>query len=240
MLGLVCRVSFIQVYMSGGFSGGSKEPIWRFMKVPLMTRLVGQDDYLKCVKNERDNELKVRRTREWLRSPDYLCFIVYLRWWLSADNRIICACYNSIWKFPSSCGKRLCTITCLTKWWTSSHPCLWIAEPVNDAPLIPQHDTITCYQRTSGSPIAWDLLFFFFCADFPSWLIAGDSDRLLIEEWKQLGAFPTQPIRVRFLWSLKGGGEWHTGGSHPTFWTCPWPTANLVPLLIVSQLLWSV
>ena len=29
------------------------------------------------------------------------------------------------------------------------HPCLWTAEPFNDAPLIPNHDTITCHQRTA-------------------------------------------------------------------------------------------
>ena len=32
-------------------------------------------------------------------------------------------------------------------------------------------------------------------------------------EWKQLGAFTSQPIT--FWWWLKVGGEWHTKGSHP-------------------------
>ena len=44
-----------------------------------------------------------------------------------------------------------------------------------------------------------------------------------------------QGAMTRFLWRLKRGGEWHTGGSHLPFWTCPWPIANLIPLLIVSQ-----
>lgn len=39
------------------------KPMRRFVKVPLITWLVSQDDYLKCVKNDHDKELKVRRIR---------------------------------------------------------------------------------------------------------------------------------------------------------------------------------
>lgn len=45
---------------------------------------------------------------------------------------------------PSPCGNILYSVMCFTKWWTSSHICSWMTEPVTNAPLIPGHDIITC------------------------------------------------------------------------------------------------
>lgn len=44
--------------------------------------------------------------------------------------------------FLSPWSNILYTIMC----WTSTHPCLWTTEPFRDAPFIPNHDTLTCYQ----------------------------------------------------------------------------------------------
>ena len=74
----------------------------------------------------------------------------------------------------------------------------------------------------------------------PSRLIAGNSDHLcagwrdwlLIDEWKQLGAFPSQPITIRWRPFCKGLKRW--GMAHrwisPSFWTFPWPIRNPIPL----------
>ena len=50
------------------------------------------------------------------------------------------------------------------------------------------------YVRKSqcSSPIVWGLIFFLVCADFPSWLIAGDSDHLCVggetDSWLRSGS----------------------------------------------------
>ena len=80
--------------------------------------------------------------------------------------------------------------------------------------------------------LVWGCLSLFW-ADFqnPSELTAVDSDHLcaggggwlLIEEWEQLGAFPSQPIRV---WRRPFCGKWHPGGAHPHSESVP---ENLCP-----------
>ena len=91
--------------------------------------------------------------------------------------------------------------------------------------------------------------FFFICANFPSWLIAGDSDhlcagrdRLLIEEWKQFGAFPSQPITVRWRPSCEGLKEVENITQVALSLSLNLSLAHWKPLspLIASKKLWSV
>ena len=94
--------------------------------------------------------------------------------------RAVCACHflSMIYKWNSKSSNQ-------PKWqiklnqskFVTKKSCALITPTLNSQTL-----EMFLYVRKSqcSSPIVWGLIFFLVCADFPSWLIAGDSDHLCV------------------------------------------------------------
>lgn len=93
---------------------------WSQRKMAAMWKQSNLETFGRCVKTQI----------KWMQS---FANCVYWHWF-----------YWSVFLNPRS--DILYTITSFIKWWNSGHPSLWTTEPVEDAPFILNHDTITWYQ----------------------------------------------------------------------------------------------